>query len=85
MNNHITIKKAVPRMRIAQDCYNMIHEADPESRVSLTYIRSLANDGKIPVHWTGNRCLINFDSLLEYLANPEDSEPALHTGIIRNI
>ena len=65
----------------------MIHEADPESRVSLTYIRSLANDRKIPVHWTGNRCLINYDALLEYLANPEemDNEPAPQTGVIRRI
>lgn len=51
MNNkpNITINRPLPRMRIAKDCYHMIHEADPESRVSLTYIRSLANERKIPV------------------------------------
>ena len=88
MNNEtIKINRPLPRMRIANHCYHMIHEADPESRVSLTYIRSLANDKKIPVHWTGNRCLINYDALLEYLANPEemDNEPAPQTGVIRRI
>ena len=84
---NIRINRPLPRMRIAKDCYHMIHEADPESRVSLTYIRSLANDKEIPVHWTGNRCLINYDALLEYLANPEeaDNEPAPQTGVIRRI
>ena len=87
MDNQPTIKinRPLPRMRIARDCYNMIHESDPESRVSLTYIRSLANDEKIPVHWAGNRCLINYDALLDYLANPCQSEPTQTIGTIRRI
>lgn len=79
MNNQINFtRRPLPRMRIARDCYRMIHEADPESRVSLTYIRALANDKKIPTHWAGSRCLINFDALLDYLASPEPEqvEPA---------
>lgn len=84
-NQPATYTNRLPRMRIARDCYHMIHESDPESRISLTYIRSLANDGKIPCHWSGNRCLINYDALLDYLANPDDNQPALVRGVIQRI
>lgn len=70
-NTTTVINRPLPRMRIAKDCHKMIHQTDPDSRVSLTYIRQLANERKIPVHYAGRRCLINYDALLDYLANPE--------------
>ena len=75
--------RALPRMRVAHDCFTMIREADPESRVSERYIRMLAKSGKIQTAKVGNRVLINYDSLLSYLENPTPAaEPR---GIIRAI
>ncbi|HCS73017.1 MAG TPA: hypothetical protein DIW17_03990 [Clostridiales bacterium] len=59
------------RMRYAAQALELIREEDPDSAVTLNYIRSLASSGKIPVHRIGRRKLINCDALLEYLAQPE--------------
>ena len=79
-------RKPLPRMRVAAECYQMIHEEDPESRVSLTYIRRLAKTGAVPVHWAGNRCLINYDALVDYLNSPAPERvPAQGYGQIRRV
>ena len=71
--------KPLPRMRVAKECYNLLHQADPESRVSLGYIRAISKSGVIPVHKVGARILINYDALLEYLNAPESS-PLIPSG-----
>lgn len=67
-------QKPLPRMRTAKECFNMIHEADPDSRISLTYIRNLAKNRLVIAHKIGSRILINYDSLIEYLNNPATFE-----------
>jgi len=71
--------RALPRMRVAKECYRMIHDADPQSRISERYIRILAKSGTIPTVQVGNRLLVNYDSLLEFLANPKPT--VQQTGI----
>lgn len=73
----------LPRMRVARECYTMLREADPETRVSERYIRMLAKRGKIPTLRVGNRMLINYDSLLSYLENPPAERPQI--GVIRPV
>ncbi len=69
MKNHVTQKyqKPLPRMRTAKECFHMIHEADPDSRISLCYIRNLAKNRLVIAHQIGSRILINYDSLIDYL------------------
>ncbi len=64
---------ALAKMRTAQQVYDQIHKEDPESSVSLWYIRLLVKQGKIPVLKAGSKFLINYDRFLEYL-NGEQQE-----------
>lgn len=74
----------MPRMRFAQQAYEEILKDDPDSPISLRFIRTLSASGKIPVVMVGKRRLINYDALLEYLANPpQEDEPGY--GQIRRI
>lgn len=77
-------RRLLPRMRTANECYRMIHAEDPDSAVSETFIRSLSKSGKIPVHRSGRRILINYDALCAYLASPQE-EAAEEYGVIRPV
>lgn len=78
---------ALAKMRTAQQIYDQIHKEDPESSVSLWYIRSLAKQGKIPVVKAGCKYLINYDKFMDYLnseAIEEDVIPFSY-GTIRRV
>lgn len=60
---------SLPRMRTLDDCYKEIKFMDPDSAISKYYIRQLAISGKIRCVKSGNKRLINLDSLIEYIAN----------------
>jgi hypothetical protein len=75
------------RMRTAQQVYDYMHKEDPESSVSLWYIRSLVKQRKIPVVKAGCKYLINLDRFIEYLNSKpieEDGIPFSY-GIIRKV
>lgn len=68
---------ALPRMRLIKECVAELKALDPHTAVTEYYLRRLVKSGKFPVVMAGNKALINFDSLLEYLANPKaDMEPS---------
>lgn len=73
------------RMRYAAQALELIRQEDPESCVSLNFIRALAASGKIPVVKIGQRRLINVDALMEYLANPDSHERVDQIGKIRKV
>lgn len=73
------------RMRYAAQALELIRQEDPESCVSLNFIRALAASGKIPVVKIGQRRLINVDALIEYLANPDGHGQADQVGKIRKV
>lgn len=75
------------RMRYAAQALELIRELDPNTSISLNYIRALAKNKKIPVHQVGkNRRLINVDALLEFLSHPENGPiEENQTGIIRRV
>ncbi len=79
---------ALARMRTAQQVYDEIHKEDPESSVSLWYIRLVIKQGKIPVLKAGTKFLINYDRFLEYLAGDlpkTEQDPIKNYGVIRNV
>ena len=43
----------IPRMRIATDVLAEIKALDPDTRITLHYIRSIINQGKVPVRKAG--------------------------------
>lgn len=72
------------RMRFPQQVLEELKKEDPNTQVSMRYIRWLANSGKIPVVEIGKRKLINYDAFLEYLKNPTPNNEG-GTGKIRRI
>lgn len=74
-------------MRTAQQTYDLIHKEDPDSSISLWYIRSLVKQGKIPAIKAGCKYLINFDKFMEFLNGKpvEDDEIPFSYGTIRRV
>lgn len=56
-----------PRMRTAEGALAIIKEQDPDTAVTLRYIRRLITDGTIPHVPVGRKKLVNVDGLLAYL------------------
>lgn len=79
----------MPRMRTAAKAHELILEQDPQSEVTLYYIRQLIATGAIPVVHVGRKKLIDVDQLLTYLATgttrPSTTEPEPGYGKLRRI
>ena len=76
-----------PRMRLLKDAYKQLKEDDPQTSVTESMVRRLALSGKIKTQVLGQKRLINYDSLLEYLSSVHnDPEPKpIEYGKIRPI
>lgn len=79
----------MPRMRTAAKAHELILEQDPQSEVTLHYIRQLIATGTIPVVHAGRKKLIDVDQLIAYLAagtdRPSTTEPAAGYGRLRRV
>lgn len=73
------------RMRYPAQALELIKQEDPDTCVTLNYIRSLAASGTVPVVRIGRRQLINVDKLIEYLATGNAQEQAPTTGTVRRV
>lgn len=73
-----------PRMRTIKEAAAELREIDPNTAVTPYCIRRLVLEGAIPHVKTGNKRLINFDKLLEYLSNPSKPESVIY-GQIRPV
>lgn len=58
----------IPRMRTAEGALAVLKAEDPDTAVSLKYIRRLINTGEIPCVNVGRKKLINVDELAAYLS-----------------
>lgn len=58
------------RMRFPQQAFEELKKEDPDTPITLNYIRRLSASGLIPVVMIGRRRLLNYDALLEFLRNP---------------
>lgn len=56
-----------PRLRTAEGALEIIKAEDPETAVTLRYIRRLIAVGTVPHVPVGRKKLINVDKLLAYL------------------
>ena len=64
----------IPRMRTVHEAAEEIKKLDANTAVTEYHIRRLVLDGVLPKVKAGNKYLINLDSLLDYLANPENNK-----------
>lgn len=55
------------RMRTAPGALEIIKQQDPETAVTLHYLRHLIKTGKIPCVPVGRKKLVNVDKLLDFL------------------
>ena len=85
--NAMTAERAptkAPRMRYPEQALAELKLEDPNTPVTVYMIRRLVAAGTIPSIKMGRRRLLNYDSLLEYLAHPVSEETeARSTGIRR--
>lgn len=57
----------LPRLRTAPGALAIIREQDPETELTLTYIRRLIKTGQVPCVPVGRKRLVNVDLLLRFL------------------
>lgn len=68
----------MPRMRTAAGVLAIINKDDPETEVTLYFIRRIIKSGKIPVVEVGTKKLVDADMLIQYIAEGNgiiDDEP----------
>lgn len=91
MNNNFKFQKAntdnikFPRMRTTKEAAKEIKATDPNTAVTEYYIRQLALSGILPRVQAGRKMLINFDLLLEYLANPTANKFKIHNNAAADV
>lgn len=65
----------MPRMRTAARVYEIIKEEDPETEVTLSFIRRIIKTGKVPVTAVGRKKLVDADAVIAYITAGNQSEP----------
>lgn len=70
---------ALPRMRNAEGVLKELKAQDPETRITLNFIRGLIRSGEVPVVQAGVQKLVNVDLVFEYLASQGTSKPIRYT------
>lgn len=77
----------LPRMRTAGKVLEIIKEEDPDTEVTLHYLRQLIKAGKVPVTPVGRKKLVDADAVLKYIgagqAAPSDVIEKVAGGIRR--
>lgn len=58
----------MPRMRTAAKVHEIIMELDPDSEVTLHYIRHLIATEAVPVTHVGRKKLVDADQVIAYIA-----------------
>ena len=76
----------MPRMRTAEKVLAEIKQADPDTEVTLHYIRALIRAEAVPVVCCGRKKLVNADAVMELLANGYAIPPEpQQMGVIRRV
>lgn len=65
---------ALPRMRTAKGMMDELKAIDPNTCVTLYYLRRLVKSGKIPVVRAGAKILVDVNTVLEYLERGDGAE-----------
>lgn len=77
----------LPRMRTAVGVLKEIKKDDPETELTLYYIRCIIRDSKIPVTMVGRRKLVNVDEILPFLTmgTPSTTSDNAQVGELRKV
>ena len=76
----------MPRMRTAEKVLAEIKQADPDTEVTLHYIRALIRAEAVPVVCCERKKLVNVDAVMELLANGYAIPPEpQQMGVIRRV
>lgn len=76
----------MPRMRTAAGILTYIKKMDPDTAVTLWYLRRLISSGAVPVLTIGRKKLVDLDAVLAALASGgEIQKQQPITGQIRRI
>lgn len=67
--NTMTQTTSVPRIRTLPKAYEEIKKLDSNTSFTMAALRSMCRSGEVKTFQVGNKTLLNFDSLLEALAN----------------
>lgn len=60
----------IPRMRTIKEAMQELRALDSHTAITEYHIRQLALSGVIPRVQAGKKCLINLDTLIEYMQDP---------------
>ena len=77
----------MPRMRTAERVMDEIRAADPDTEVTLHYIRQLIREEAVPVVCCGRKKLVNVDAVMALLSagyKAEEPAPPVY-GAIRRV
>ena len=79
--------KPIIRYRLLREAHEEILAQDPNSGISRNYLRKIFLAEVVPTIRVGNRRLVNFDALLDFLNNGgvAEQEQAIETGKIRRV
>ena len=64
----------IVRMRTIEGCITEFKKIYPDTEVKKNFVRNLVLNKKVASTRAGTKYLVNFDSLLEYLNNPADTD-----------
>ena len=70
---------ALPRMRNAQGVMAELKAQDPDTKITLNFIRGLIRSGEIPVV----QKLVNVDLVFDYLAHQGTAQPIRYIQRVR--
>lgn len=73
--NDMNRENYAPRMRTLPEAERMLRELDESSAITLTALRRMVSEGRLPVTKIGSKRLINFDALLRILECPPEDKP----------
>ena len=75
------------RMRTAKSLLREIQTQDPDTEITLHYLRKLIASGAIPVVHVGRKNLVDMDLVLDYLSNsryPIPINSSVHSSTIHS-
>ena len=79
---------AMPRMRTAAQVLAEIKKVDPDTCVTLSYIKRVIREEKIPVLCAGKKKLVNLDDFIDFMSRGdqvEDASELITYGTIRRV
>lgn len=75
----------MPRMRTAAGILGYIKKMDPDTAVTLWYLRGLISSGAVPVLTIGRKKLVDLNAVLAALASGGKIKQQPVTGQVRRI